>query len=217
MTTVVEPPAAWHRPGDGASASTPKQDHRHRQLPPSSVHSRHFLRKVVVVWERGGSRVAALRGGAAGRAARVRKSVPSAVRANSGTGGGDREAGRGRRAGVCGHGVAADYGPAPGPGRGQSPPRAHGDPDAAGGGSVAGGGDRCGALPATPASAMLRIRHGTPEFVPPEWLDPERKPIRNTAHHPPSRRGRTYLANGRQPQRPYRPCRALSPESALDT
>ncbi|SFB27073.1 HNH endonuclease [Amycolatopsis marina] len=34
-----------------------------------------------------------------------------------------------------------------------------------------------------------RIRHGTPEFIPPEWLDPERKPLRNFAHHPLSRRG----------------------------
>ncbi|WP_116040820.1 HNH endonuclease signature motif containing protein [Amycolatopsis palatopharyngis] len=35
----------------------------------------------------------------------------------------------------------------------------------------------------------VRIRHGTPEFIPPEWLDPEQRPIRNTAHHPASRRG----------------------------
>ena len=34
----------------------------------------------------------------------------------------------------------------------------------------------------------VRIRHGTPEFTPPEWLDPERKPIRNTAHQPPVQR-----------------------------
>ncbi|SFA72861.1 HNH endonuclease [Amycolatopsis marina] len=27
----------------------------------------------------------------------------------------------------------------------------------------------------------VRIRHGTPEFIPPEWLDPEQNPIRNAA------------------------------------
>jgi hypothetical protein len=32
----------------------------------------------------------------------------------------------------------------------------------------------------------VRIRHGTPEFTPPEWLDPEQTPIRNTAHDPPT-------------------------------
>ncbi|SFB36978.1 HNH endonuclease [Amycolatopsis marina] len=34
----------------------------------------------------------------------------------------------------------------------------------------------------------VRIRHGTPEFIPPEWLDPEQQPLRNTAHHLPVQR-----------------------------
>ncbi|WP_158894875.1 HNH endonuclease signature motif containing protein [Amycolatopsis anabasis] len=28
----------------------------------------------------------------------------------------------------------------------------------------------------------IRMNHGTPEFLPPTWLDPDRKPLRNTAH-----------------------------------
>jgi hypothetical protein len=26
---------------------------------------------------------------------------------------------------------------------------------------------------------------GVPEWLPPPWLDPDRRPRRNTAHHPP--------------------------------
>jgi hypothetical protein len=29
---------------------------------------------------------------------------------------------------------------------------------------------------------IVRMRDGTPEFVPPQWMDPEQKPLRNTAH-----------------------------------
>ncbi|WP_245976266.1 HNH endonuclease signature motif containing protein [Amycolatopsis palatopharyngis] len=49
----------------------------------------------------------------------------------------------------------------------------------------------------------VRIRHGTPEFIPPKWLDPEQKPIRNTAHHPPGtrRQGAWVPAQRRPPQR----------------
>ncbi|MEC3974798.1 HNH endonuclease [Amycolatopsis sp. H20-H5] len=31
----------------------------------------------------------------------------------------------------------------------------------------------------------MRLRHGIIEWLPPKWLDPERRPIRNTAHDPP--------------------------------
>lgn len=33
------------------------------------------------------------------------------------------------------------------------------------------------------AQWTVRIRLGFAEFIPPKWLDPEQKPIRNTAHH----------------------------------
>ncbi|MEC3977333.1 HNH endonuclease signature motif containing protein [Amycolatopsis sp. H20-H5] len=33
----------------------------------------------------------------------------------------------------------------------------------------------------------MRLRNGTIEWLPPAWLDPERRPIRNTAHDPPSK------------------------------
>lgn len=29
---------------------------------------------------------------------------------------------------------------------------------------------------------IVRIRDGRPEFIPPKWIDPERKPLRNTIH-----------------------------------
>jgi hypothetical protein len=32
---------------------------------------------------------------------------------------------------------------------------------------------------------QIRIIDGHPEFTPPRWLDPNRKPLRNTMHHPP--------------------------------
>jgi hypothetical protein len=31
---------------------------------------------------------------------------------------------------------------------------------------------------------QIRITDGVPEFIPPAWIDPERKPMRNRAHHP---------------------------------
>ena len=31
----------------------------------------------------------------------------------------------------------------------------------------------------------VRITDGVPEWLPPPWLDPDQKPIRNTAHHLP--------------------------------
>jgi hypothetical protein len=30
----------------------------------------------------------------------------------------------------------------------------------------------------------IRIVHGHPEFTPPRWIDPNRKPLRNTMHQP---------------------------------
>jgi hypothetical protein len=30
---------------------------------------------------------------------------------------------------------------------------------------------------------QIRIVDGHPEFIPPRWLDPHRKPLRNTMHH----------------------------------
>jgi hypothetical protein len=32
---------------------------------------------------------------------------------------------------------------------------------------------------------VVRMRDGTPEWTPPAWLDPDRRPVRNTAHHLP--------------------------------
>ena len=32
---------------------------------------------------------------------------------------------------------------------------------------------------------QINIVNGHPEFTPPRWLDPDRKPLRNTMHHPP--------------------------------
>jgi hypothetical protein len=29
------------------------------------------------------------------------------------------------------------------------------------------------------------MRAGVPEWIPPEWLDPLRRPVRNSAHHLP--------------------------------
>ena len=31
---------------------------------------------------------------------------------------------------------------------------------------------------------QIRITNGHPEFIPPPWIDPNRKPLRNTMHHP---------------------------------
>ncbi|WP_245975570.1 HNH endonuclease signature motif containing protein [Amycolatopsis palatopharyngis] len=45
----------------------------------------------------------------------------------------------------------------------------------------------------------VRIRHGTPEFTPPEWLDPEQQPLRNTAHDPPGRRRHRSMSTQSRP------------------
>ncbi|WP_211323088.1 HNH endonuclease signature motif containing protein, partial [Amycolatopsis palatopharyngis] len=55
----------------------------------------------------------------------------------------------------------------------------------------------------------VRIRHGTPEFTPPQWLDPDQKPIRNTAHHPPDR-GR-YCTSPAPPRSSHRAARPRQP------
>ena len=39
---------------------------------------------------------------------------------------------------------------------------------------------------------QINIVDGHPEFIPPRWLDPNRKPLRNTMHHPPP--GTEYAA-----------------------
>ena len=53
----------------------------------------------------------------------------------------------------------------------------------------------------------VRIRHGTPEFIPPEWLDPEQKPIRNTAHDPPTvRHQEPVVPTQRRPPQQAAPC-----------
>ncbi|HEY2057087.1 MAG TPA: HNH endonuclease, partial [Amycolatopsis sp.] len=31
----------------------------------------------------------------------------------------------------------------------------------------------------------IRLRNGTVEWLPPAWLDPQRRPLHNTTHHPP--------------------------------
>jgi hypothetical protein len=36
-----------------------------------------------------------------------------------------------------------------------------------------------------PRGWQVRMRAGVPEWIPPEWLDPLRRPVRNSAHHLP--------------------------------
>lgn len=62
----------------------------------------------------------------------------------------------------------------------------------------------------------VRIRDGIPEFTPPEWLDPEQAPIRNTAHTagPPRSRRATISTpepGGTDPPAPQRYCPASIP------
>jgi hypothetical protein len=62
----------------------------------------------------------------------------------------------------------------------------------------------------------VRIRNGTPEFTPPEWLDPEQIPVRNTVHTtgpPRSQRATTSTPEpgGTDPPAPQRYCPAPTP------